>query len=301
MKVDLQIGGYRLRLDESEDHNCIAWPLAPFESFLTTSAEPPDIDLAIKVVKQLPDIPYKELIFDASHGLWRLYSLSSGYLLESADTQSLAPCTRSMISEDFSRIQAWVCEHHSERGDGWVPMQIINPLVEVCLVTKLAREGGVLLHAAGVLTEAGSWAFTGSSGAGKSTLSDFFASRGACVLSDERIIIRKGADGFVVYGTPWVGISRHAKNRTGSLTGLYCIRHGVGSHRMQRLSPRALSQFVLRQCFLPHWDRDAMDRTLAFLSELIDRVDCFDLAFVNQRDIVDYLQEQSQARAVLAL
>ncbi|TLY14234.1 MAG: hypothetical protein E6K69_08020 [Nitrospirae bacterium] len=298
MKIDLQIGGYLIGLKESENHNCIAWPLRPFEGFLTQSENVLDLDIQIEVVKQLPEISRGALTFDACQGLWKLYEAAPGYILDSADTETLEPRTRSIISGDFSRIRAWVCEHHSELGDGWMILQVINPLVEVCLLTKLAREGGVLLHAAGILTETGVLAFTGSSGAGKSTLSEFFAAKGACILSDERIIIKRVSDGFAVYGTPWVGTSLHAHNRAGSLTRLYCIRHGLGSHMTRRMSPRAFSQFVLRQCFLPHWDRAAMDNTLAFLGTLIEKVDCFELAFMNTPDIVEFLEEQRLEHSV---
>jgi hypothetical protein len=292
MKIGLQIGGYRIGLEESENHNCLAWPLRPFEGFLTQGDHVLDLDIQVQIVKHLPEISKRALRFDASHGLWKLYEGVPGYILDSADTETLEPRTRSIISEDFSQIRAWVCEHHSELGDGWTIMQVFNPLVEVCLVTKLAREGGVLLHAAGILTETGVSAFTGSSGAGKSTLSEFFAAKGACILSDERIIIRKVPEGFAVYGTPWVGASQYAHNRAGSLRRFYCIRHGVGGHTTRRMSPRAVSQSVLRQCFLPHWDRAAMDGTLAFLGELIETVDCFELAFMKTPDIVEYLEEQ---------
>ena len=68
--------------------------------------------------------------------------------------------------------------------------------MELCLLTQLARHGGVLLHAAGVVWEGVGLIFTGPSEAGKSTLSEFYLARGAAVLSDERIIIRQIGDTF---------------------------------------------------------------------------------------------------------
>src|SRR2546428_830 len=192
MKIDLQIGRYRIRLQEREDYRCFFWPIRPFVPFLVRSNEPPDLDFKVTVTKHLPDLPRGRLIFDASHGLWKLYEAESGCLFESPDTHTLEPHIRALISRDFSRIEAWVRPHHARRKHrvGWEPTTIINPLVEVSL-------------------------------------------------------------------------------------------------------------FVLRQCFLPHWDHEAMGRTLAFLDDLIERIGCFELAFAKNPDIVDYLEEQRLGRTLV--
>ena len=298
MKIVLQIGRYRIRIQERENYRCFFWPMASFDPFLVKSDEPADLDFTVTVTEHLPDLPRGRLIFDASHGLWKLYEAESGCLLESPDTRTLEPRSRALISRDFSRIEVWVRQHEAlwEQRVAWEPLKIINPIMEVCLTTKLAREGGLLLHAAGVVTEHNGWVFTGPSGAGKSTLSDWFTARGACVLSDERLILRKVAGEILICGTPWAGTGRQAKNRSGPLTALYCIRHGEGAHALRRLPARDVRLFVLRQCFLPHWDRAAMSRTLAFLDELSERIGCFELAFAKNPDIVDYLEEQRLGR-----
>jgi hypothetical protein len=176
-------------------------------------------------------------------------------------------------------------------------MHVLNPIVEACLLTRLAREGGLLLHAAGVLTEHGAWVFSGASGAGKSTLSDLFAASGRRVLSDERTIVRAVGGELMAFGTPWPGAGRQALNEAGPLTALYCIAHGRDAHVSRPMSAREVSTFVLPQAFLPHWDRDALDRTLAFLVEMAERVECTGLAFVKRPDVVDYLLARSAVPA----
>src|SRR2546428_2159196 len=204
MKIDLQIGGYRIRLHEREDYGCFFWPIRPFVPFLVRSNEPPDLGFTVTVTNHLPDLPRGRLIFNASHGLWKLYEAEFGCLLESPDTHTLEPLIRALISRDFSRIEVWVRPHHARRRRkhrvGWEPTSIINPLVEVCLATKLAREGGLLLHAAGVLTEREGGVFTGASRAGKSNFVHRFAARGAGGLSGGRLILRKGGGGILVLG-----------------------------------------------------------------------------------------------------
>lgn len=299
MKIDLRIAGYTISLMEARDYLSISWPMHPFENFLDHSDRPSETEIAIIVGEELPQVPHGPLHFDADHGLWRLYEATSGWLLESLDTQTHRPCSRALISNDFSRVKVWTCEEQMNSVRGWVPMKIINPIAEVCFLTTLARQGGILLHSAGVLAPTGGYIFTGASGAGKSTLSGFFDNSGASVLSDERMILRKNGKEFIMHGTPWVGSGAYAKNESGLLTELFCIRHGP-EHRTELLSPGAVLSWLLPQCFLPHWDRAAMESTLVFLDELIRHVPCIGLTFAKQPDIVDYIKNH-RTRAALAV
>lgn len=299
MNIDLHIAGYRIRLKEAQDYPCISWPLHPFGFFLDRSDRHPDIDLTIAVVAELPNFSHGPLHFDACHGLWRLYEADAGLLLESLDTKTHQPSARALITQDFSHVDVWTPGEEAGSVMGWVPMKILNPIAEVCLLTRLAREGGLLLHSAGILSATGGYIFTGASGAGKSTLSGFFDTSGASVLSDERMIIRKSGEVFVIHGTPWVGSGAYAKNESGLLTELFCVSHGP-QHQIESLSPSELLVRILPQCFLPHWDRTAMKSTLAFLSDLIAHIPCQRLAFAKHLDVVDYIQNQLTRTSLVA-
>ncbi len=295
MPIQLQIGGYHIQVEEPDHRSAVAWPLTPFDRFITDRFSPPDIHVTVRIVRTLPILPKGPLRFDACHGLWSLFETDSGLLLECLDTRTLQPRIRALLTPDFSTVQAHVLEHLVDEQPGWVPMQVFNPIVELCLVSRVALDGGLVLHAAGVLSSQQGLIFTGPSGAGKSTLAQRFADQGASVLSDERIILRIDGERIVAYGTPWVGSGRHAMNASGSVTGLYCIRHGAEAHRIDTMNPGHIVSALLQQSFLPHWDRPAMNSTLAFLGTLIQRVPCRRLACLNQPDVVDYLSRQPAA------
>lgn len=292
MPIHLQIGGYHIQVEEPDHRSGVAWPLPPFDRFITERPSPPDIHVTVRIVRALPVFSKGPLRFDACHGLWSLFESDSGLLLECLDTRTLEPRIHALVSPDFSTVEAAVLEQTIEGTTGWVPMQVFNPVVELCLVSRVALDGGIVLHAAGVLSSHQGLIFTGPSGAGKSTLAQRFADQGASVLSDERIILRTDGEQIIAYGTPWVGSGRHAMNASGSVTGLYCIRHGAEAHRIETMNPGHIVSAILQQSFLPHWDRPAMNATLAFLGALIQRVPCRRLACLNQPDVVDFLSRQ---------
>ncbi len=293
MDLTVQIGGYTVHIHESNNHPCLAWPLRPFDRFLTPSIPSPDIQVYVTVVSPLPDLPTGELRFDSSHGCWTLFKSKTGLQFESLDPKTLQPRVRACMSDDYRSVRAWILPDLSGGQVGWSPMQLFNPLIEVCLLSRLAREGGILLHASGLsLCEQG-YVFTGPSGAGKSTIAELFADRGATVLSDERVIVRMRDTGFVLFGTPWVGSGQYAANASAPMTALYCIQHGQERHRIDTLKPSTVVTRMLQQAFLPHWDRAGVETTLEVLTSLTRTMPCRSLAFLNQLDIVDFLLNRS--------
>ncbi|MEO6544320.1 MAG: hypothetical protein ABIP05_09765, partial [Nitrospiraceae bacterium] len=67
------------------------------------------------------------------------------------------------------------------------------------------------------------------------------------------------------------------------------------------MSPRAVTQELLRQSFLPLWDREGLDRTMGLMSDLVQQVDCRALAPLKSPDIVDYILAQRHPHPVGSL
>lgn len=290
MRIDLRIGGFVVALDEAENLPVTSWPVPMYDSFCLSAETSPDISLSITVVKTLPDIPSLGIRFDSEQGLWRLADHETGYLFESLDPRTLLPRCRALLARDYSQGQVWICEDPTVQERAWSPLDVINPLGKLCLLTRLTRAGGLMLHAAGILADPGAWVFTGDSGTGKSTLSGWCSAQGMTILNDERIIIRSQNDQLIVWGTPWVGTEGVSLNQSGQLARLHVIRHSPHGHRMRPLAAGEASQRILRQCTVPHWDPDGMDGMLRCLSQLITKVECVDLSFENNPDVLDYLK-----------
>jgi hypothetical protein len=293
MQITLHIGGLNVALDEPDGHPVTHWPVPMYEQYCSTGVESPDLRFSVSVVGQVPVFPTDKLLFDAEHGQWRLYGAGAEYLFESLDPMTLRPRCRALLTRDFTAGHVWVTGTDTEEPIHWNPLNLINPLLTACLLSRLTRRGGLLLHAAGVMTDEGVWVFTGESGSGKSTLSGWCRARGMAVLNDERIIITRRHDGLGVWGTPWVGTEGVSLNQCGPLSRLHCIRHGTHRHTMRPLSSMEASQLILRQCTIPHWDREGVEGMLRFLHNLITDSDCVDLAFVKNANVLDYLRPSS--------
>jgi hypothetical protein len=293
MQIELQLGGYVIHLREPHGYPLLAWPIRPFDTFLAQRGTRPDFEIEVDVCSTLPELKRGSLRFDAAHGCWNVFESDSGLVIESFSPKLLQPRARAFISADYRTVQAWVLPELHLGQVGWSPMHLFNPIVEVCLLSRLALDGGLLLHAAGVFIHDQGYVFTGASGTGKSTIAQLLADQDALILSDERVILRRQGASITVYGTPWVGSGQYAAQASRTLTGLYGISHGEHHHRLEPLSPTKTMSLLLQQAFLPHWDRAAMEATLDFLASLTAHIPCFSLAFLKQADVIELLQTSS--------
>lgn len=300
MDISISIGGFIVRMREPHGYPTLAWPLRPYESFVASSVLPADIHVDVSVVSPLPDFGSPRPRFDAGAGLWKLFDTDAGLAIESLHTFTLQPRVRALISDDYQRIHAWILPEYIGGQVGWCSMYLFNPVVEVCFLSRLAQEGGILLHAAGLVFQENGLVFTGPSGAGKSTIARMFADRHADVLSDERVVLRVETDNLTVYGSPWVGSGEYAANSSASLTALYIISHARDRHRISPLPSSTAISRLLQQSFLPHWDRDGMERSLDFLLSVVSSVPCHSLAFLKQADVVDLVQQQPPIEATVS-
>jgi hypothetical protein len=98
----------------------------------------------------------------------------------------------------------------------------------------LLEQGGVLLHSAAVVSDAGAHVFFGPSGAGKSTISRLSLDAGCAVLSDDMNALRVTAGGVVVEKLPFAGDLGQTME---TADGIYAVRNLC---RLEMGSPAAL-------------------------------------------------------------
>ncbi len=283
MILELEIGGFRVALRESEGRPLVDWPAQSYELFSVPPSARPDLSFDARVVERLPAFERGRLIYDGGPEQWRLYERGDELLLVAPKPGSDEPQHAAVLSRDYSAGEIFTAQ-----GSSWSPSEVITPIVEACLLSRLARRGGLLLHAAGIDFRGEGLVFTGPSGAGKSTLSGLFTERGALILNDERVIVLDPAGAPVVHGTPWCGTNPEMRKASAPLRGIYFIKHGR-ENRLRALSLAEATALCARQAFLPQWDAEGMAATLASAEALCRRLGAREYAFRNDASAVEAL------------
>ena len=189
--------------------------------------------------------------------------------------------------------------HRDLVGNGVVRHIAQYPLDQILLTTLLAAEGALLVHACGGVTSAGGIAFAGVSGAGKSTLTRLLDdTAGTRFFSDDRLFIRRAATpdsvndpkadngAYWLYGTPWAGDARAARNERTSLNAM-CFLTQANSTRLCELQPAQALERLLAVTTLPWFDAEAIGRALDACAALIESVPCYELLFHRDRKAIE--------------
>ncbi|HJQ22591.1 MAG TPA: hypothetical protein VKA60_01660 [Blastocatellia bacterium] len=146
--------------------------------------------------------------------------------------------------------------YRSHYDAGWIESDSGNSFVEIApevdienflrvLYAQLClRNGGLLLHAAGVIHDGAGFVFFGPSGSGKTTVARL--SLGHTVLSDDLVIVRLTGDVARVYGLPFRGDFPEAPriNQSAELRGLFQLVKAP-DHRLAAVAaPEAFARLL---------------------------------------------------------
>lgn len=123
-----------------------------------------------------------------------------------------------------------------------------NPenFLRVLYAWEVLEQGGLLLHASGVIRNGRGYVFFGRSGAGKTTIARL--SQPCAVLSDDLVLVRPCAGQWWVCGVPFRGelVEEPRTNAAAPLAGVYALRQGK-AHALSGLPP-ALAAAQLAAC-----------------------------------------------------
>jgi len=276
----LSFGGCVLGL-ESSDGTRISVP-KKYSGFLSDQ-EP---ELVLQVHRgSIPSHDWGDIVFAPDDSNWRLYQRDGQATIVCGPDAEAVP--RRVLALNWKR----------RRGDLYIAdpdprhfaYPLAYPLEEALMVRLLARGRGVLLHAFAMEMEGAGYLFVGRSGAGKSTLADLWEEEDVALLSDDRVIVRRHASRFHIYGTPWHGDARVLSSRRAPLERVFIIEHGRQNAVRKLRASDAVTRLLVRS-FPPFGDPEGMAFTLDFLGDLVGTVPCHGFRFVADQSSVEYLR-----------
>lgn len=94
---------------------------------------------------------------------------------------------------------------------------------------KLLHFDGIMLHASAVVVDGKAYLFSADSGTGKSTHTGMWLERfgsEAFILNDDKPALRREANGWMAYGTPWSGKHDISRNVGVPVAGIAMLQRG---------------------------------------------------------------------------
>jgi len=285
--TSVSIGGLTFRI-VSGDRRLASQPYAALASF---AGEHAAADVVVRAGwSETPLAAAGDMVFD-SGGTWRLMRSGADFVFSfQSGVGGPVPYKTARFDSTFTAGDVLLSRDHFERHglDAVHPLQF--PLDELLMVHLLARGRGMEIHGAALLDDAGrTYVFAGQSGAGKSTMSRLWTGHpSVTLLSDERVILRTDRDPIAVYGTPWHGDAMLASPLSGTLAGVFFLKHHPSNVLTRIVEPLAAAK-LLSCSFLPFHDAEGVARTAAAAEHVARSVPCYDLGFVPDRSVVELL------------
>lgn len=166
----------------------------------------------------------------------------------------------------------------------------MGPLVMYYLTVKFEA---VMIHGSGVSDNGNGRIFTGVSGRGKTTMAKLWFDAGAEVLNDDRLIIRRNEEGYVVYNTP---MFYQDKPRFANLTAIYSIHHSKTNNLIELKGTDAVAA-VLPNLIQHGYQSELINHHLNFVTEMIDKISIYNLGFVPDESVVQKVKDVTLERA----
>jgi hypothetical protein len=234
------------------------------------------------------------LLFD-SGGTWRLFEDGDGaHVYRFYDPLAgPAPYKEARITPGRPDGEVFLNPELLELHEPIDPL--LFPLDELLFLDLLAVRGGVEMHACGLTDASGKgYLFAGQSEDGKTTTARLWEREpGVVILSDDRIVLRREADGsFRMYGTPWHGDAELAASVSAPLSGVFFLEHGERNELFDTTPVEAVTKLVARS-FPPFHSAGPLESTLAFLDGLVAAVPCRRFPFVPNADAVKFIRENA--------
>ena len=164
------------------------------------------------------------------------------------------------------------------------------PTDQILLARILADRQGCFLHCCGVNFEGKGLLFAGHSEAGKSTMARMLKGK-AEILCDDRIIIRKRAKGFKIYGTWSHGDVPDVSASSLPLRAIMFLEKAEENKLLPIKDKNEITRRILAYLIRPFVTTDWWEKTLLLVDKIAQEVPCYALRFDKSGKVVDVLRK----------
>jgi hypothetical protein len=225
---------------------------------------------------------------------WVIYRTDSRwvYVLETSPDPATKEIRQiSIASPDHSRMEI----HNGPLGKrayelGGLGALTMTPTDQILLARLLAERRGCYLHSDGIAMGGKGFLFVGHSGAGKSTIATLLQEK-AEILCDDRMIVRKWSEGFIIHGNWSHGTLPIVSANSAPLTAIFFLEKAqensitANKNRMDNIT-RLLGCLIK-----PMVTKDWWESMLALVEDIVDTVPCFRLRFDKSGKIYERLRD----------
>lgn len=247
-----------------------------------------------------PEVDDAQLSFETDHG-WQLLQAGEKKVIRVRSAEQ-DPYQLGIFPNDFRSGDIYVAPYEDMQTHTLGDQQLSSPsseasyifplsypMGELFMMNLLGTGLGMLFHACGVIYQGKGYLFTGHGGAGKTTTARLWeAVPGAKVVNDDKVILRKEAGEFRMYGTPWHGEGGMVLPDSAPLHRVFILKQ-ADQNTVSSLHPVDAAGRLLARTFVPLWDADKIDYSLKFLDELCQAVPCVELGFLPDSSAVEFV------------
>jgi hypothetical protein len=159
------------------------------------------------------------------------------------------------------------------------------PLDGLILYYLTVINNDIMTHASGVNYAGKGLLFSGISGKGKTTMARLWDNHGARVIHDDRLVIRKSGNGYMMFNTP---VYNNDEPLDSPLDRIFIIEHG-NENRMVPLKEAAAVSQVMANCIQHSWGQTIISKLLESVSEICRTIPTYKLFFRPDSSIIDHI------------
>jgi hypothetical protein len=281
----IRIAEFTILINQKDGH-----PITVDEGYVpfVVESEGEKPDMVVNAYGSLPEQNWTENpIYSASltdGELWNLARTEDGYVLRVFDPEE--PGILQQLCTVSAEFREWNVHMASTNGAGSTIEVLKYPLGPLLMYYLTVNHDAIMIHASAISDNAIGRLFTGVSGKGKSTSARLWFEAGAEVLNDDRLMIRKTAEGYRIYNTPMFYAD---EPRSVMLRYAYIIRHHHQNVVNDIQGAEAVSQ-LLANCIQHGYDRKMMEHHLNFISEMVAHISVSTLGFVPNKTVIETIR-----------